>query len=182
MQSCKDARHWDRMLPRRHVARRHGLRCAWLLAFVGAPLPCFLLRRSLCLFPAGAGLPGALEARAESFNPLKLKGYFWETGQFYEPSTAEGAEGGAEAAAEARLWLREAAAVLAALDSEALSDFERLKRQLRGANFSESLLRIRGKQVAVAASRRFCCVVCTGQASIAVLQYDKVSFGGELGS
>ena len=30
------------------------------------------------------------ESRAEEpFNPLKLKGYFWETGKFYEGQTSE---------------------------------------------------------------------------------------------
>ncbi|CAJ1368970.1 unnamed protein product, partial [Effrenium voratum] len=133
-----------------------------------APWPALRVALGVC-----GGAVALLPSPAESLPLPGGRGPSWRAG---------GAEGGAEAAAEARLWLREAAAVLAALDSEALSDFERLKRQLRGANFSESLLRIRGKQVAVAASRRFCCVVCTGQASIAVLQYDKVSFGGELGS
>ena len=47
------------------VQRRHGF-----LSIVVALRPC--------------------EAKAEEpFNPLKLKGYFWETGKFYEGETSE---------------------------------------------------------------------------------------------
>ncbi|CAK9105179.1 unnamed protein product [Durusdinium trenchii] len=80
----------------------------------------------------------------ESFNPLKLKGYFWETGKFY--STAESAD--SQDIRKILSELTETASILQTLESTvADGNFEELKTQLRGANFSESLLRIRGKAV-----------------------------------
>ncbi len=123
------------------------------------------------------------EAKAEEpFNPLKLKGYFWETGKFYEGETSEAniAEILDELKeTESLLWLETALRTFyylmiccglldlfkkhvfcawfcsvnriqlrqpfESLVSE--GKFEELKTMLRGANFSESLLRIRGKRV-----------------------------------
>ena len=123
------------------------------------------------------------EAKAEEpFNPLKLKGYFWETGKFYEGETSEAniAEILDELKeTESLLWLETALRTFyylmicsglldlfkkhvfcawfcsvnriqlrqpfESLVSE--GKFEELKTKLRGANFSESLLRIRGKRV-----------------------------------
>lgn len=144
------------------VQRRHGF-----LSIVVALRPC--------------------EAKAEEpFNPLKLKGYFWETGKFYEGETSEAniAEILEELKeTESLLRLETALRILLLFDDmmwfawslqnsksiwfapvlccwlnrieprqpfESLvseGKFEELKTKLRGANFSESLLRIRGKRV-----------------------------------
>eukprot|EP00434_Breviolum_minutum_P016924 symbB.v1.2.014933.t3/scaffold1103.1/size137753/9 len=100
------------------VQRRHGF-----LSIVVALRPC--------------------EAKAEEpFNPLKLKGYFWETGKFYEGETSE------TNIAEILEELKETASLLQPFESlVSEGKFEELKTKLRGANFSESLLRIRGKRV-----------------------------------
>lgn len=86
------------------------------------------------------------ESRAEEpFNPLKLKGYFWETGKFYEGQTSEISESNITKILEE---LRQTESLLQPWESlVSEGKFEDLKTQLRGANFSESLLRIRGKRV-----------------------------------
>eukprot|EP00435_Cladocopium_sp_Y103_P031150 s482_g7.t2 len=99
-------------------------------------------RRHLGLLSVMTGLLPQESRAEEPFNPLKLKGYFWETGKFYEGQTSEISESNITKILEE---LRQTEQPWESLVSE--GKFEDLKTQLRGANFSESLLRIRGKRV-----------------------------------
>ena len=140
--------------PRVHRRRLRGsgsvafAACFWLcatyvcgLSFLSAQTS--RLCRRHCMLPLLTFSEKALAE--ENFNPLKLKGYFWETGKFYDK---ENPDAESEDIKQILSDLNETLSILLPLESTVPEgNFEELKTKLRGANFSESLLRIRGKQV-----------------------------------
>ena len=105
----------------------------------------FLSKPSSALLPAAAAaivLSTSLPQQANAiYNPLNLKGTFWETGELYVKKESELPQDPDDLLP----LLRDALRSLEALDSYVLDGkFDDLSRQLRGGSISESQLRLRG--------------------------------------
>jgi len=112
---------------------------------VGQP---YFHRRISLLAPFVSSLCVLVDGEAcvaeQPFNPLKLKGAFWETGKLYRKQDFEEQEPKSVAALLEEI--KPYCNVLKQLkDAAQQGDFEQVKTQLRGGNFSEARLRTRAK-------------------------------------